>query len=114
MPPILNTIIFPVRDIDSAKATYGALLGTDPIMDEPYYVGYRINGQDVGLDPNGHAKGMTGPVGYFDVDDIDAGLAALVDAGAKTVQEPTDVGGGKRIATVQDADGNVIGLAQNP
>jgi predicted enzyme related to lactoylglutathione lyase len=36
----------------------------------------------------------------------------LVDAGAETQQEVTDVGGGKLVATVKDADGNVIGLLQ--
>jgi len=29
-------------------------------------------------------------------------------------QAATDVGGGKLIAVVKDADGNVIGLAQSP
>ena len=30
-------------------------------MDQPYYVGYNVAGQDIGLDPNGHRQGMTGP-----------------------------------------------------
>jgi uncharacterized glyoxalase superfamily protein PhnB len=36
----------------------------------------------------------------------------LQEAGATTRQEATDVGGGKLVATVTDADGNVIGLTQ--
>ena len=36
----------------------------------------------------------------------------MVDAGAETQQPVTDVGGGKLIASVRDADGNVTGLAQ--
>jgi predicted enzyme related to lactoylglutathione lyase len=35
-------------------------------------------------------------------------------AGAETLQEISDVGGGKLIATVKDTDGNVIGLLQMP
>src|SRR6266498_654421 len=57
-------------------------------------------------------QGMTGPVGYWNVDDITSTLKALLEAGAEAQQEITDVGGGKLIATVKDADGNVIGLVQ--
>lgn len=55
---------------------------------------------------------MTGPVGYWQVDDITSSVTALLDAGAEAQQEVTDVGGGKLIASVRDADGNVIGLIQ--
>jgi predicted enzyme related to lactoylglutathione lyase len=81
-------------------------------MDEAYYVGFKVAGQDVGLDPHGHSQGMTGPVGYWHVDDIEKSLKALLDTGAEAQQEIKDVGGGKLIASVKDADGNVIGLIQ--
>jgi predicted enzyme related to lactoylglutathione lyase len=110
----IGTVIYPVRDLARAKAVYGALLGSAPVMDEPYYVGFAVAGQDVGLDPNGHRQGMTGPVGYWHVDDLEGRLQALLDAGAQPHQEIRDVGGGKRIASVTDLDGNVIGLLQSP
>ncbi|MEU4494252.1 glyoxalase [Streptomyces sp. NBC_00210] len=108
----IKTVIYPVRDLAKAKALFTELLGVEPIMDEAYYVGYRVAGQDVGLDPNGHSKGMTGPVGYWHVDDIRASVKALIDAGAEEQQEVQDVGGGKLTAVVKDADGNIIGLLQ--
>ena len=108
----IKTVIYPVRDLAKAKALFTELLGVEPIMDEAYYVGYRVAGQDVGLDPNGHSKGMTGPVGYWHVDDIRASVKALIDAGAEEQQEVQDVGGGKLTALVKDADGNIIGLLQ--
>ena len=83
-------------------------------MDEAYYVGFRIGDQEIGLDPNGHNQGMTGPVGYCHVDDIKKSLQLLLDAGAQAQQEVKDVGGGKLIASVKDADGNIIGLMQSP
>ena len=95
MTPGLRTIIFPVKDLAGAKAIFGALLGAAPSSDAPYYVGFDADGQQVGLDPNGHGKGMTGPVGYWHVDDIEGALARLLDAGAETVQEIGDVGGGR-------------------
>ncbi|WP_406322512.1 VOC family protein [Streptomyces sp. NBC_00519] len=110
----LKTIIYPVKDIARAKALFSALLEVEPYADEPYYVGFKEAGQDVGLDPNGHAKGMTGPVPYWHVSDIRGRLAALVDAGAEMLQDVQDVGGGRLIAFVKDADGNLVGLLQDP
>ena len=54
---------------------------------------------------------MTGPVGYWQVDDVTAAVDTLV-AAEKAQGEPQDVGGGTLIATVTDADGNPIGLIQ--
>ncbi|WP_324669355.1 VOC family protein [Geochorda subterranea] len=112
--PRVCTVIYPVRDLTAAKKVFGQLLGVAPYADQPYYVGFRLGDQEVGLDPNGHGKGMTGPVPYWDVTDIKATLARLVDAGAEVHQNITDVGGGKLIALVKDPDGNLIGLIQNP
>ena len=108
----IRTIIYPVKDLAKAKTLFGKLVGVKPYMDEAYYVGFNVEGQDIGLDPNGHSQGMTGPVGYWHVDDIEKCLKTLLDAGAEEQQEVKDVGGGKRIASVKDADGNVIGLIQ--
>jgi len=110
----LRTVIYPVKDLAQSKELFGRLLGVAPYMDEAYYVGFSVDGQDVGLDPNGHRHGMTGPVGYWHVDDIHATLERLLGAGAQAQHPVTDVGGGKLIASVKDADGNVIGLVQPP
>jgi predicted enzyme related to lactoylglutathione lyase len=75
--------------------------------------GAAVGGQDVGLDPHGHSQGMTGPVGSWHVDDIKRSVKALLDAGAEELQEVKDVGRGRLIASVKDADGNVIGLLQS-
>ena len=108
----VKTIIFPVKDLGKAKALYSKLLGVEPYMDEAYYVGFNVGGQDIGLDPQGHRQGMTGPLAYFHVSDIRERLQMLLDAGAEAQQEIRDVGAGKLIASVKDADGNVIGLLQ--
>jgi predicted enzyme related to lactoylglutathione lyase len=105
----VKTIIFPVNDLAKAKALYRELLGVQPTADSPYYVGYDVAGQQIGLDPNGHRHGATP---YWHVDDIRAHLKLLVDAGAETIQDVKNVGEGRLIAAVKDADGNVIGLLQ--
>jgi hypothetical protein len=57
----MRTVIYPVKDQAQAKTPYGRLLGVEPDMDEPYYVGFSVEGQNIGLDPHGHSKGMPGP-----------------------------------------------------
>ena len=114
MAPGLQTIIYPVKDLDRAKALFTALLGVEPHTDEPYYVGFSAAGQEVGLDPNGPARGLTQPVPYWHVEDAAAAREALIAAGAEAGQPITDVGGGKLTATVTDTDGNVVGLIQEP
>ena len=51
----IKTFIYPVKDLAKAKTLYSELLGVEPYMDEPYYVGFNVEGQDVGLDPHGHS-----------------------------------------------------------
>jgi predicted enzyme related to lactoylglutathione lyase len=58
----------------------------------------------------GHAG--AGPVDYWHVNDIEASVKLLLDAGAQVQEAVSDVGGGKLVASVRDADGNVIGLIQ--
>ena len=107
----MNTIIYPVKDLAAAKAVYTALFG-QPHTDQPYYVGYNVGGQEIGLNPQGHAQGLTDTTGYWSVADVTVAVRELVDAGATVRQEPHDVGGGAIIATLSDAEGNTIGLIQ--
>jgi predicted enzyme related to lactoylglutathione lyase len=109
----IQTVLHPVTDLAAAKAVYTALLGISPQSDAPYYVGYEVAGQQIGLVPGGAAQGMTAPVAYWHVVDIEAKLAEVTAAGA-TVKEPAhDVGGGRLVATFTDPDGNVLGLLQD-
>jgi len=107
----IKTVIYPVNDIARAKALFSELLGVEPYVDEPYYVGFRVGDQEIGLDPHGHKHGMTG---YWHVDDINKSLQSLLDAGAEALQEVKDVGGGRLTASARDANGNIIGLLQSP
>jgi predicted enzyme related to lactoylglutathione lyase len=108
----IKLIVYPVKDAAKAKTLYSTLLGVEPYADAPYYVGFRVGDQEIGLDPNGHNQGMTGPLAYCQVDDIAATLQQLLDAGAETQQAIKNVGGGRLIASIKDADNNVTGLVQ--
>jgi predicted enzyme related to lactoylglutathione lyase len=106
----IKTVLHPVSDIAKAKTVYSALLGVAPTADASYYVGYDVAGQHIGLVPGG---GMTSPVAYWHVDDIEAKLAEVTAAGAIVQEAAHDVGGGRLVATVTDPDGNVLGLLQD-
>ena len=110
----IKTVLHPVSDLEKAKAVYTALLGLPPQADSSYYVGYEAAGQQIGLVPGGGPQGMTSPVAYWQVPDIEAKLAEVTAAGA-TLKDPVrDVGGGRLVATFTDPDGNVLGLLQDP
>jgi predicted enzyme related to lactoylglutathione lyase len=109
-----SVVIYPVSDLAQAKALYRTLLGVEPYVDEAYYIGFRVGDQEIGLDPHGHRKGMTGSVGYWRVNDTQTSLRQLLEGGAQVQQAVQDVGGGKLIALVKDADGNITGLLQSP
>ena len=109
----IKTVLHPVSDLAKAKAVYAALLGVPPQADASYYVGFESAGQHIGLVPGGGPQGMTSPVAYWHVSDIEAKLAEVTAAGATVKESPHDVGGGRLVATVTDPDGNVLGLLQD-
>lgn len=48
----LCTVIYHVENLDEAKAWYKNITGIDPYFDRPFYVGFDINGCELGLDPD--------------------------------------------------------------
>jgi predicted enzyme related to lactoylglutathione lyase len=110
----IRTVLHPVSDLAAAKPVYAALLGVEPSADAPYYVGFDAAGQHIGLVPGGASQGMTSPVAYWQVSDIEAKLAEVTAAGATVKEAAHDVGGGRLVATFSDPDGNVLGLLQDP
>ena len=110
---MIKTVLHPVSDVAAAKPVYAALLGIEPQTDSPYYVGFDTEDQHIGLVPGGGPQGMTSPVAYWHVTDIEAKLAEVSAAGAKVKDAPRDVGGGRLVASFTDPDGNVLGLIQD-
>ncbi len=109
----VKTVLHPVSDLEKAKPLYAALLGVEPQTDMPYYVGFDVAGQHIGLVPAGAAQGMKSPVAYWHVSDVEAKLAEVAEAGGAVQEAPHDVGGGRLVASFTDPDGNVLGLIQD-
>ena len=106
----IKTIIYPVKDITQAKTLFRKFLEVEPYADQPYYVGFKIGDQDIGLVPSSPEAGATA---FYHVDDIKNSLQILLDAGAEIIQDIKNVGGGRLIASVKDENNNIIGLIQN-
>ena len=109
----LRTVIYPVPDIDRAKAWYARALGVEPYYSEPFYVGFSVGGFELGLIPDG-VPGTGGPQPLWGVADVADALRQLIALGATELEPPTDVGGGIVVAAVRDPFGNRLGLIHNP
>ncbi|MCP2342854.1 VOC family protein [Actinomadura rupiterrae] len=110
----VKTIIYSVSDVPAAKERLDILLGTEPYSNEPYYVGYKVNGQDIGITPKRGDAPALGPVCFFEVGDIKTAVQDLTEKGMEIVEDVRDVGNGRLIATLKDADGNPLGVLQDP
>lgn len=111
----LRTLGLKVPNLDEAKAWYSKVTGVEPYFDEPFYVGFNVAGYELGLMPEeGPATRGDSVLCYWGVEDIQAEYTRLLELGATSVGEITDVGGEIRTAEVKDPWGNVFGIIYNP
>ena len=109
----LRTVIYHVSDIMLAKEWYVKATGIQPYFDESFYVGFDINGYELGLDPDN--SGITPgnqSIAYWAVDDTEKAGNYLTSIGGKLIQPRTNVGGTIHVAIIQDPFGNQIGLIE--
>jgi len=109
----LRTVIYPTPDLAAAKAWYAKVLGEAPYFDEPVYVGFSVGGFELGLLPDA-TPGTSGPQPLWGVADIEAAYSRLLELGALALEPVTEVGGGIKVAAVQDPFGNRLGIIENP
>ena len=112
----LKTAIYRVPDIASAKAWYRDAFEIEPYYDEPYYVGFKVGENELGLDPD-IGQGQPGPGGataFWSVQGIEAVFDRFVALGASPTVPVHDVGEGIKVGTVSDPYGNLIGLIETP
>ena len=108
----IRLVVYSVKDMAKGTTFYKDLLGVGPYVESGYYTGFRLAEQEIGLVPAGNNNEPAGPLVYYEVDDIKQILKTLLEAGAQEQEKLRDVGGGMLVASVKDADGNVIGLRQ--
>jgi lactoylglutathione lyase len=112
----LRTAIYKVSDIKAAKEWYAKAFETKPYFDQPFYVGFNIDGFELGLQPEDEPvtdKKET-VVAYWGVNDVQEEYDRLIASRATEHEKPTEVGGDIIVASVKDPWGNIIGLIYNP
>ena len=107
----LRTVIYHCSDLEKAKQWYISLTGIAPYFDEVFYVGFDINGCELGLDPDmSNVEAGNHTAAYWSVDDIKAAVDKAIGLKATLIQPITNVGGTIETAIVQDPFGNHIGF----
>ncbi|MBP6619649.1 MAG: VOC family protein [Leadbetterella sp.] len=113
----LRTTIYKVSDIEKAKKWYADFLGFDPYFDESFYVGFNVEGYELGLQPEEGARSAEkadSVITYWGVENVADSFQSMKNLGAITHEEPTEVGGGIIVASLKDPWENIIGLIFNP
>ena len=111
----LRTIVYHVNDLTKAKEWYKSVFEIEPYFDEPFYVGYNVDGFELGLDPDGSTyKQGNASITYWGVEDIEACFKKFASLGIETHEAPKNVGGAIWVGSIYDPFGNVIGLIENP
>lgn len=109
----LRTVIYPAPDLQAARDWYEKVLERAPYFDQPFYVGFAVGGFELGLLPDAK-PGIAGAQALWGVADANAAYKRLLELGATSLEAVTDVGGGIRVAAVQDPFGNRFGIIENP
>lgn len=112
----LRTVAYKVEDLEKAKKWYGSLFQTEPYFDEPFYVGFNIEGFELGLQPTDVLSDINeaNTLTYWGVENIEEAYKDCLEKGATEHEKPTNVGGDLMIASVIDPWKNIIGLIYNP
>jgi predicted enzyme related to lactoylglutathione lyase len=110
----VKSVIYPSSNLEEDKKFWTTAVGTPPYFDQPYYVGFSINGCELGLDPNAVAEGIPYPIAYWHVKDVNEATQKLLSDGATVFKEVKDVGGGMLMGTFKDKSGNIFGIIDMP
>ena len=110
----IKSVIYPSADLATDKAFWARILGAQPYFDQPFYVGFSVNGCELGLDPNAAKEGLAYPVSYWHVKDAKAAADQLAEDGVAIHSALRDVGDGMMMGTFKDSSGNIFGIIDAP
>jgi len=111
----LRTCVYMVADLPAAIEWYNKAFKTTPYFNEPYYVGYNIQGYELGLQTV--QKETLSPRNiftYWGVDNIQEEFERFVALGATVDEAPNNVGDNIEVCSIIDPWNNIIGLIYNP
>ncbi len=106
----IRSVIYPSNDLEADITFWTKVLGREPYFKESYYVGFNVDGNELGLDPNAAEEGINHPVALWLVDDTEKAIESLTKDGATQIGTAQDVGGGMKMARLKDVSGNIFGI----
>ncbi len=109
----LRTFKLEAKDLEAATRFYTRALGKAPYFDQPFYVGFDVDGFEIGITPAESPPGVGQTTTYLAAHDVDAEMKRWIELGAKEHEAATDVGDGIRVGAVLDPFGNAVGFIRN-
>jgi predicted enzyme related to lactoylglutathione lyase len=121
-----TTVNYWADDVEAARDWYAQVLGIEPYFvrpeeGPPAYVEFRVGADEdeLGLidrrySPPGASRDPSGAIMHWQVDDVSAAVARLVELGATEYQPVTERDAGFVTASVVDPFGNILGLMYSP
>jgi len=111
----LETVIIFTTQMEALAEFYEQALDIGPYESAPNHLGCQVGPVYFGFDQveknrKGYAPGSI--TVWFTVDDIQATFDRLVALGAEVRYPPTQKPWGALLASVEDPDGNILGLSQ--
>lgn len=109
----------PIDDPDRASTFYHAVFGWEAQKWGPVQYWPLTTGQEPGIGPGAEGaltprvEAPEGVLVYVDVDDVDAALKTVADAGGTVVHAKSPIQSIGWSAHVRDTEGNLIGLFQS-
>jgi catechol 2,3-dioxygenase-like lactoylglutathione lyase family enzyme len=108
----IETVLQWVTDVERSKQWYADLLGIEPTPYDTAYFKFAEHAYLI-LVPAAAGTGRGGTGVWFEVDDVDAAYRELTARGYRFNESaPFDIPPG-RLVTLNDPDGNIIGLIDN-
>lgn len=107
----IDVAFYHSNDMAASKQWYRSFLGRDETADFGDWVEFDVSGSRFGVDSGNTADEIPNAVVSFRVDDLEAAIGELREAGIEPVTGVIDVGP-TRIAAFRDPSGNVVQLSQ--
>ena len=111
----------PVSDVPRARKFYEEKIGLEPKMDYAGGVVYECGGTEVFMYPTPNAGTSKASQAFWQVEDVEAEVAALKARGVKfeeydmpgiTMKNSIATGGGAKTAWFKDTEGNILAVSQ--
>lgn len=109
----MKSIVYPSANIREDVAFWTKVLGKEPYFNEHYYVGFKLAGYELGLDPNAISEGITQPITYWSVDNIEEEVTRLVALGMSLHEPIQELSSDVKIAKLKDAAGYMLGVVSD-